>query len=261
VENSFNLGKIHFACSEHYSQLTESSDGWYIAAPKWEDLGLKYVSVVGDSISTYEGFVPNGYVVFYDEETQYANGLSSVYDTWWAQVNQFLHAYICVNNSYSGSRVSGAGFPAASSEERISYLHTRIYTPDIILVYIGFNDFGNGVRIRGKNPLFEKESPLYFESAYELMLKRIKKNYPASKVICGTLMRTRLKGHEDWVFPESFAGIPFERYNEAIRNACRESGCCLAELSKLNVLYETLDGTHPTKLGHREIADTWKACI
>ena len=222
---------------------------------------MRFVSVVGDSISTYEGFVPDGYEVFYDQGMQWANGLASVYDLWWAQVNQFLDAFICVNNSYSGSRVSGTGFPAASSEERMSHLHHKNYLPDIVLVYVGFNDFGNGVKINGNNPLNEKEPSMYFQSAYELMLNRIKSNYPLAQIICGTLMRTRIRYRETWDFPETFAGIPFESYNEAIRKACRKIDCYLADLSKLNILYETLDGTHPTKPGHKEIADVWKTCI
>ena len=60
---------------------------------------MKLVSVFGDSISTFNGFNPNGYAVYYDREQQIANGLNSVYDTWWAKVNQALHAFLCVNNS------------------------------------------------------------------------------------------------------------------------------------------------------------------
>ena len=67
---------------------------------------ILFVSIVGDSISTYEGYNPDRYKVFYNRTMQMANGLNSVYDTWWAKVNQSLHAYLCVNNSYSGSKVT-----------------------------------------------------------------------------------------------------------------------------------------------------------
>ena len=58
---------------------------------------MKFVSIMGDSISTFSGFNPEGYSVFYDEYNSHRNSMTSVYDTWWAKVNQFLHAYICVN--------------------------------------------------------------------------------------------------------------------------------------------------------------------
>ena len=117
---------------------------------------VKYVSIVGDSISTYEGYNPKGYSVFYDEYMQKQNGLKSVYDTWWAKVNQALHAYLCVNNSYSGSKVSGKSFPSGWSDERLLNLNTEKYSPDIILVYLGTNDYGYGVKIE-KNDLLPSE--------------------------------------------------------------------------------------------------------
>ena len=83
-----------------------------------------FVSILGDSISTYSGYNPKEYAVYYDEEMQKRNGLNSVYDTWWAKVNQSLCAYLCVNNSYSGSEVSGQKFPAGCCRERVMHLHT-----------------------------------------------------------------------------------------------------------------------------------------
>ena len=70
---------------------------------------------------------------FYDIEMQRKYGLNIVYDTWWAKVNQALHAYLCVNNSYSGSKVTGKDFPSAVSEERVANLHNGEHYPDVIL--------------------------------------------------------------------------------------------------------------------------------
>ena len=115
------------------------------------------ISIMGDSISTFESFNPDGYCVFYDAQMQYVNGLTSVNDTWWAQVIQALHGELCVNNSYSGSKVSGESFPSACSAERCGSLHTPQVSPDIILIYMGFNDFGNGVPIHGKLFSFKRD--------------------------------------------------------------------------------------------------------
>ena len=221
-----------------------------------------FVSIVGDSISTYEGYNPPEYAVYYDKEMQQVNGLNSVYDTWWAKVNQRTHAYLCVNNSYSGSKVTGNGFPAASSIERISRLKTASSSPDYILVYIGVNDFGNGVKIRqdrvtnpGNNNL------LYFEDAYEYMISQIQEQYTDAKIICGTLLRSKVKRHEDWIFPESYAGVRFEDYNDAIRRITKQKNILLADIAKQNIRYETLDGTHPTAEGHKTIAHAWIKCL
>ena len=219
---------------------------------------MKFVSIVGDSISTYEGYNPYGFAVYYDRGMQELNGLHSVYDAWWAKVNQRLRAYLCVNNSYSGSRVSGKIFPAGESEERILNLRTDKYNPDIILIYIGFNDFGNGISIRHDSVFrrYRNDSDT-FEDAYNNMLRSIKKYYQNATVACGTLMRTVIKYDSEWSFPERLYGIPYEDYNDAIRRACRDNGCHLADLTASDIRYETLDGTHPTIRGHDTIAGEW----
>lgn len=235
----------------------DGSDDKTIIRLEWN---MILVSIVGDSLSTFEGFNPSGYAVYYDAYMQQENGLSSVYDTWWAKVNQAMHAYLCVNNSYSGSKVTGENFPAASSVERISCLRTAENSPDIILVYIGFNDFGNGVSIR-KNKFKINTDLSCFEDAYAIMIDRIKEQYPQAKVVCGTLMRTWIRNDETWIFPERFAGEIFEDYNKAIRRIAKRKRVYLADLGSFDIRYETLDGTHPTMEGHQTIANVWIKCL
>ena len=90
-----------------------------------------FVSILGDSLSTFEGYQPEGYAVFYDREKQALNGITSVYDMWWAKVNQALHAYLCVNNAYSGSKVAGLQFPSGNTMDRIRHLRTKKLSPDL----------------------------------------------------------------------------------------------------------------------------------
>ena len=217
---------------------------------------MQFVSIMGDSISTYKGFNPQGYSVFYDDSNSFRNGMASVHDTWWAKVIQFLHAYICVNNSFSGSTVNGENFPSANCDERTSLLHTDLYRPDWILIYIGFNDFGNGIKITSN----QSDGAAFFES-YCNMLRKIKKNYPQSRIVCGTLMEGFLRDYGSWVFPHKLAGISIYEYNAAIKIAAKLSGVELADLASLNLRYETLDGTHPTKAGHDTIAQAWIRCL
>ena len=223
---------------------------------------MRFVSIVGDSISTYEGYNPQGYSVYYNEEMQKKNGLKSVYDTWWAKVNQALYGLLCVNNSYSGSKVSGEKFPAAISEQRMNTLKAKEYSPDYILVYIGFNDFANGVPISmnpSKNSLNINYST--FEEAYDIMLQKIISRNPMTKIICGTIMRTEIRGRNNWSFPEYYAGIGLEEYNDVIRRITKKNKCIVADVSSLDMMYETLDGSHPTANGHRTIADAWIKCL
>ena len=207
-----------------------------------------YVSILGDSISTYEGFNPPGHAVYYDSAYRCLNGLTSVYDTWWAKVNQFLKAYLCVNNAWSGSRVCG-DFPAASHPRRTGALHTEQARPDLILIYMGFNDFAGGSGAGA------------FEAAYDAMVAALQANYPRAWIFCGTLMRSKLADDPGWVFPRNLLGEDVEDYNAAIRRVCRRRNCVLADLAVRNVRYETLDGTHPTAAGHAAMAQCWIDCL
>ena len=221
-----------------------------------------FVSILGDSISTYSAYNPKGYVVYYDEFMQLRNGLKSVYDTWWAKVNQALGAFLCVNNSYSGSKVSGREFPAGNCQERIMNLQTSEYTPDIILVYLGFNDFACEVPISCAPQNNDgKTNLLFFEDAYHQMLTGLRYFYSNAKIICATLMKTTLKHNNLWQFPGQFNGISIDEYNNAIRRAAVNCHISLADLAQRDRRYETLDGGHPTAVGHQTIADEWIFCL
>ena len=182
---------------------------------------MRNLSILGDSLSTFENYNPPGYAVYYDKAKQEENGIESVQDTWWAKVIKEFHACLCINNSYSGSRVTGKEFPAAHCNERISNLKSAIYEPEIILVMIGFNDFANGISIYKKDDSFTDDlNVLIFEEAYHRMLRSIIKNHPMAMIVCSTLMRTKIKNRTGWTFPESYGGIRLEAYNDCIRNCC-----------------------------------------
>ena len=79
-------------------------------------------SILGDSISTFEGCNPAGFRVFYEGERREATGVREARDTWWAQVVDALDGELLANGSFSGSMVEGAGFPAGDSAERVAAL-------------------------------------------------------------------------------------------------------------------------------------------
>ena len=219
----------------------------------------KTVSILGDSISTYEGYNPEGYSIYYTPRVCRANGLNSASETWWAQVIRAMGAGLCVCGGYSGGRVSGTAFPAGCSPKRICDLATDLCTPDIILVYLGFNDFGYGVPI-GEDA-GDGQDLTCFASAYGAMVRRLLTAYPRADLLPGTLMRTRIRARDGWRFPERLRGIPLEDYSQVIRDTAASFGCRLMDLAGTGITYEPLDGTHPTRLGHAEIASAWVRCL
>ena len=223
---------------------------------------MKKVSILGDSISTFEGFNPEGYAVYYDKEKQAKNGLESVNDTWWAKVIKALDGELCVNNSYSGSRVSGADFPSTNNMKRLEALKKEDCSPDYILINMGTNDFGYGVKIAKSNYYsVVKPDCRYFLYAYDIMLKNIMSLYPNAKIVCSTIMKTEVQNEPSWFFNETYGGIERCKYNEVIRKITLQNKCYLADTQQSGVVYDTLDGAHPTKQGHSEIAEVWIKCL
>lgn len=208
------------------------------------------ISILGDSISTYVGYGPHGYPVYYRDDRLYDNEIESVDDTWWKQVIDALGGELCVNNSYSGSCVAGAFEASGCSKVRCSNLHDES-SPDIILIYMGTNDRGFEVEIGMGAPCDIKK----FFGAYRTMLRQIKNKYPSAKIVCATLLMGYMKddqslSHDRFIREDS-------RYNEAIRLAVKEEDCLLADLALSGGRYETLDYCHPTKKGHSTIAKLW----
>ena len=222
---------------------------------------MKYVSVLGDSISTFSGYNPEGYSVYFTKEMQIANKLDSVDDTWWARVIHAFGLQLCANASYSGSRISGVQFPAATSGRRIQDLRKDRCSPDLILVFMGINDFGYGVPVTFPKRLLHKTDLMCFRDAYHELLRKLGKAYPNAQIVCGTLMRGRLSDDEDWRFPESNGVCRLEDYNDVIRHAAGKKQYLLADTANTGIRYETLDGGHPTKTGHMEIAAAWIRCL
>ena len=219
---------------------------------------VKYYSVLGDSISTYPDSMPEGYALFYVPETLEKNGMHSINDMWWSIVGASLGARRLVNGAWSGSTVTGS-YPGTCSEERVAELAKDGYAPDLILIYIGVNDFSMAVKIGKTNA--DDPDELCFATAYRLMLRRLKAQYPNAEILCGTLMRPRLPGHDEWDMPTKLGRDDYEDYNDAIRAVVRDEGCVLIDLAATGIKYEVKDGLHPTAQGHRDMADAWLACL
>ncbi len=208
------------------------------------------ISILGDSISTYEGYQPYGYSIYYRDDRLYDNELENVNDTWWMQVIDAIGGELDVNASISGSTVAGRFFPSACSDERCSALGTTD-APDLILVYMGTNDRGFSVPV-GMERATDMNS---FYGAYRQMLKKIKKNYPSAKIVCATLPMGRLNAEnraEYDRFMREDSG-----YDEAIVKAVAAEGCILADIAAFGERYETLDYCHPTREGHKMLAALW----
>lgn len=219
---------------------------------------VKYLSVLGDSISTLEGYNPEGYKVFYTKEKCALAGINSPEDTWWGRLAEHLGFELLVNNSFSGSRVTKLPdrdelFPSGCSNERTSQLHKSGITPDIIVVYLGTNDWYNGVSLEHKYGV-QRLLDQSFTYAYNNMLSKLKSNYPLSEIWCCTLCPSDVK-NSDGEFPFEKAGIHMQAYCDLIKSIAAERGCKVLDLFSHNIFYSTVDGYHPDFEGMKTLCD------
>ncbi len=215
----------------------------------------KSFSILGDSISTLEGFTPRNYNVFYKGSVKEQYNVKTPQDTWWGKVVNYFGGKLLVNNSWSGCRVTKIPenqslFPSACSNERTGTLHLMNDTPDVIIVFVGINDWASGVPLDSNNP-----NETVFTFAYNSMLQKIRKNYPSSEIRCCTLPKTFVRRNRNFRFPETVNGHSIDEFNNVIMRLAQSNGCKVIALHSHNTPYSALDGTHPDDDGMRTIAD------
>ena len=231
----------------------------------------KTFSIMGDSISTFEGCVPDGYTLFYNDERLERSGVLRPEDTWWSHAVRALGGTVLADSAWSGSMVEGAGFPAASSPERAAaLLGPDGQVPDTVLVFIGINDYGWGgaeaqaagrshamprcidpasipEQVAGAAPADAVER---FGAAYRTMLRNIHAAAPEAAVYCITLLPGRTHGVDHPEFCYRLRGRHLDEYNAAIRDAAAAEGCRVADVRTFGRDYDSL----PTNLGMRQFA-------
>ena len=235
----------------------------------------KTFSIMGDSISTFEGCVPDGYTLFYNDERLERSGVLRPEDTWWSHAVRALGGTVLADSAWSGSMVEGAGFPAASSPERAAaLLGPDDQAPDAVLVFIGINDYGWGgaeAQAAGRSHAMPRcidpasipeqvagaapaDAVKRFGAAYRTMLRNIHAAAPEAAVYCITLLPGRTHGVDHPEFCYRLRGHHLDEYNAAIRDAAAAEGCRVADVRAFGRDYDSLEGTHPTNLGMRQFA-------
>lgn len=235
----------------------------------------KKLSIVGDSISTFAGYIPSGYETFYPSSTLAQSGtgsLTAVEQTWWYKLCEETGLTLLKNASWSGSWVTGdtsstTNAMTAASTKRIADLKgSDGTTPDIIIVYIGINDlFNSNVVSRGATlgawtpdeVVPADGTVMEFASAYAIMLKKIMTTYPKARVFCGTLLTTA-RNYKDTdgveTFPTKHNGVTLNQVNNKIREIANGMGCDLIDVHNCGINYfnigrYTIDMTHPNAAG------------
>lgn len=144
----------------------------------------RIVSILGDSYSTFEGYVPKGNLVWYSSQPGEKTDVKSVGETWW---NRWLYENKCklgINNSYSGATICDTGYGKADYSDRsfVTRLH-HLGNPDILFIFGGTNDNWAGSPVGNYKYAGWTKADLYqFRPAMAYMLNEIRHLYPRTKV-------------------------------------------------------------------------------
>ena len=200
----------------------------------------KRLSILGDSISTYQGVSNDGSVnstlIF---NPCYYKEPFPLEKTYWKRLIDELGFTLCVNNSWSGGNLSGRDDPDSGVNRAANLSRDDGDAPDLIIVFMGINDLGRGVDVS------------VFSEDYEHTLSVIRSTYPKATVCCVNIP-------DRDVFLKERA----ELFNGAIDGVARAmgDGFFVADLfnSRLNndfYYMNTIDGLHPDEDGMKIIAE------
>lgn len=115
---------------------------------------LGNVLILGDSYSTYLGYIPEGYDYWYSDKIRPNNGVMSVDLTWWKKLMARVEGELVLNSSWSGTTICHTGWRGEDYSERsfVARLDKLIEEGffeknkiDTVLIYGGTNDSWIGV--------------------------------------------------------------------------------------------------------------------
>ncbi len=199
--------------------------------------------IFGDSYSTFENFIPDGYAVFYYEKGRPETDVTKVTQTWWHQVVKEANLNLILNNSWSGSTIGYTGYNNADCSQTSSFIYrlkqlkkhgffqkNRI---DTVFVFGGTNDnWSNAPLGEIKYEKWENKDLYFVLPAICYFLKNLKDTLPNADIYC--LINTELK-------PE---------VSEGMKKACEKYGVKA-------VAFDQIDKKcgHPTIKGMLDIKD------
>lgn len=205
----------------------------------------KSMFIMGDSYSTYKGYIPEGYSFYYSDEKKEAPVVGGVEKTWWKILSTENDINIVLNDSFSGSTICNTvreNLSVASSFiSRIDkYISENFFTEnkvDTMLIFGGTND--SWINSPIGNTMYSDWTADNLKCvlpAFCYLIDRAKTVVDDILVV----INTRLK----------------EEIANGMIEACEKNGIrylCLKDIDK--------ESGHPTELGMRQISEQVAECL
>ena len=221
------------------------------------ELEGKYISFLGDSITTYDEWSNNGeynLAIWYNAVYYTPVTLPDVSLTWWKQTIDKLKLNLCVNNSWSGCTVSGLDSSCVWYKRATNLHNNDGVKPDIICIYAGINDFGRGIPLGSFDDIseiYDEKQDDYvgnyteFAPSYAMAVHKIKKAYKNAEIYLCNLANYNPR---------------IRAWNEVINKIASTFDCRVVDffnklpLNPDNLENYTLDYLHPNEKGMEEMS-------
>jgi len=217
-----------------------------------EDTVNKKISVIGDSISTFSGYSSSN--------NYYPKGnVDSANEIWWKKAANSLGMDICKINALSGRRLTTTKTGNTSAVEKCTNVTSNGEEPDVIISFVGVNDFINGVELgRMSSSKVNLTSAVSsnttkFVDAYCVMINKLRSNYPDAKIVICTLPT-------GCVDSKNKNGDSIATWNNQIKQVANAFGLNTIKFDKSNMSSAnrscaTIDGIHPNSKGQEYLAN------
>lgn len=232
----------------------------------------KSFSILGDSISTFQGYLRSDEAGY--DGTAYAyyyprTYLNNVNETWWKKLEALTGLQLMQNCAWSGSQVCGnsqstTSAQAGCSTRRVTDLKKNGVDPDIILIFIGVNDLRNsdsralGNWTGNDEIVAESTNVATFSAAYSLMVSKVMTAYPHSEIYCCTILDTghsSFDTHDIAKYPcKNDRGNTTKEWNDTIRMVAESLGAKVLDMHACGIDFFNLntytgDRLHPNASG------------
>lgn len=204
--------------------------------------GLK-LSVLGDSVSTYPGWIPANYGCYYN-----INKIPYVDSMWWKQLCDITGAEPLVIEAWGGSCVAeydsanGSGSSSTTptvDDSRCKNLHagsgnSRV-DPDIICIAMGVNDYGTNVPLGAwdGHVTLDTTDTKTWRGAYANMLLKIHNEYPKALVFCFSPWFC-IRANTTYVNKNAI-GNTYQDYEDAMREVCELLQCVYIDTNNIGL--------------------------
>ena len=152
------------------------------------------IFILGDSYSTYEGQIPEGYVAYYKKETERQAKLRDYTYTWWYRYIKDTGSNLVRNSSYSGTTICYTGYEGADviNTSFITRLQRLIDAGffkenkvDTLFVFGGTNDsWANAPLGKMMYSGWTKKDLYSVLPAIGYLLNLLKENFVDTKLVC-----------------------------------------------------------------------------